>query len=323
MNAAGKTISLTIMILLLTVLLSLGSACAVEISFRPSATVDGAQIRLGDIADLSDSSVLAKALASLVVGQAPDPGQAVLVSADAVKQYLATSNPIPAGTVWQGASAIGIKRNAQQIKPQYLLDLIKDYLKDNRNNLPDAAVRFVPDSLPLPFFLPVGELTPEIIPSNPNILGSSRFSIIFRIGSEVVKNMSVRGTVEAIAQVVVSVRKLTRGTILSHEDLTLSAVDISDLQRPGFQPEDFIGMKLTRSLRAGTPIVDTMVDTLPVVHRGEKVKILVQSGALQITATGLAHSDGKINQMIRVQNISSNKVLLCRVTAPGLVEVML
>jgi len=319
MKFAVKTTLLTISFLLLTI----SSACGIEINFRSNATVDGDQIRLGDIAEFSDSSVMAKALASLVVGPSPDPGQAVLVGAEAVKQYLTSSAPIPAGTVWQGASAIGVKRNAQQIQPKFILNLISDYLEDNRDNLPEAAVRFVPDAQPLPFFLPVGELVPEIIPSNPNILGSSRFSIIFRIGGDVVKNMSVRGRVEAMAQVVVSAKRLTRGTILRHEDLSLAAVDISGLQRPGFQPEDFIGLKLTRSMRAGTPIVDTMVEALPVVHRGEKVKILVRAGALQITATGLAHSDGKIDEMIRVQNISSNKVLLCRVTAPGLVEVIL
>lgn len=303
--------------------LSVSTAGATDVSFRTSASVDGKQIQLGDIADFSDDSVLAKALSSLVVSPAPEPGQAILLNTQAVRQYLVASNPIPADTTWTGATAIGVTRNGREIQSQYLLDLIADYITDNKDNLPRANVRFLPDSLPLPFFIPVGDLNTEVIPSNPNILGSSRFSIIFRIGSDVVKNMSVRGKIEAIAQVVVSARKLRRGTILGNKDLTIAAVDISDLHEPGFAEDNFTGLVLTRSVRAGTPIVATMVETLPVVHRGEKVKILIKSGALQVTATGLAHSDGKLNQMIRVQNISSNKVVLCRVTAPGLVEVVL
>ena len=318
MRRAGKLI-----LILLAFLLSASNSAAVDITFRPEAAIDDAEIRLGDIADFSDNSVVAVALSSLVLGPAPEPGEALLLNSERVRQYLVSSQPIPPQTVLQGASAVAVKRNGQPISPQFVLDLISDYLKDNKDNLPDADIRFVPDSLPLPFFIPVGEITTEIIPSNPNILGSSRFSIIFRIGPTVAKNMSIRGNIEAIGQIVVSAKRLKRGQILEQEDLTIAATDISDLQQPGFSIDEFVGQKLTRTLRAGTPVVSTMVETLPVVHRGERVKILVKSGALQVTATGLAHSDGKLDQMIRVQNISSNKILFCRVAAPGLVEVVL
>ncbi len=42
-----------------------------------------------------------------------------------------------------------------------------------------------------------------------------------------------------------------------------------------------------------------------------------------LTATGLAHSDGKIDDLIRVQNLNSNKVVFGRVAGPGIVEVIL
>jgi flagella basal body P-ring formation protein FlgA len=66
-----------------------------------------------------------------------------------------------------------------------------------------------------------------------------------------------------------------------------------------------------------------MVENLPVVKRGQQVKIAIKAGALLLTATGLAYNDGKLDQMIKVQNISSSKIILGRVAGPGLVEVML
>jgi flagella basal body P-ring formation protein FlgA len=66
-----------------------------------------------------------------------------------------------------------------------------------------------------------------------------------------------------------------------------------------------------------------MVKALPVVRSGERVKIIITSGSMILTATGLAYSDGQINQMIRVQNLRSRKIVYCRVAAPGLVEVLL
>ena len=100
-------------------------------------------------------------------------------------------------------------------------------------------------------------------------------------------------------------------------------MDISSVDNPGQDLENFLGKKLQRSLRAGTPILLSMVESLPVVQRGERVKIVINSGPLHLTATGLAHSDGALDQVIRVQNINSNKIIYCRVAAPGLVEVIL
>jgi flagella basal body P-ring formation protein FlgA len=116
---------------------------------------------------------------------------------------------------------------------------------------------------------------------------------------------------------------LKKGEILGPQHLSTAILDISSIDNPGLDLEDFIGKRLQRSLRAGSPVLLSMVEALPVVKRGERVKIVINSGALHLTATGLAHSDGAMNQMIRVQNINSNKIIYCRVAAPGLVEVIL
>ncbi len=128
---------------------------------------------------------------------------------------------------------------------------------------------------------------------------------------------------EAFTRVVVSSGPLKKGQILEPQDVSTAVMDISSMNNPGLEMEDFIGKKLQRSLRAGSPIYSSMVEALPLVRRGERVKIVINSGPLHITATGLARSDGLEDEMIRVQNISSNKIIHCRVAAPGLVEVML
>jgi len=51
--------------------------------------------------------------------------------------------------------------------------------------------------------------------------------------------------------------------------------------------------------------------------------MVIESGTLHLTATGLAHSDGKLDQMIKIQNINSSKTVHGRVTGPGIVEVLL
>lgn len=300
-----------------------GSAGAVEVVFKQTAEVNDAAVRLGDIAVFGEKTPLSEALATITVEQAPPPGETVVLRAQAIQHALLTGKAVPEETAWSGSPAITVRRLATTIDAERIMALIADYIHDQQKNLPEAKVAFLPAALPLPFHLPTGELATEVIPSNPGILGSSRFSLIFRIDDQVVKNMSVRGRVEATADIVVASQILPRGSILRPEMLSVAPADISNLSAPHFEPNDLVGKLLTRSLKAGSPILGGMVESLPVVRRGEKVKMVLNSGPLHLTASGFAHTDGRLDEMIRVQNLSSNKLVYCRVAAPGVVEVLL
>jgi flagellar basal body P-ring formation protein FlgA len=299
------------------------TAEALEITFQPSCSVDDSAITLGDIARFDEQTEMTRALATLAVGQAAAPGEKSTLSSLGIKDSLTAIHSLSGEIVWSGSPTVTVVRRGENIGPERIETIIAEYIKRNINNLPEAEIRFVPSALPLPFMLPTGDLSHEVIPSNPDILGSSRLSIIFRIDGNVVKNMSVRGTVEALAHVVISAGPLKKGEILRPQHLSTATMDISSLDNAGMAMEDFVGKKLTRSLRAGSPVLLSMVETLPVVRRGERVKIVINSGALHVTAAGLAHSDGSLHQMIQVQNTNSNKIIYCRVAAPGLVEVIL
>lgn len=311
-------------LLIISLLAGLSQPCgALEITFKQDSFVDAPVVKLGDIADFDENTEMVRALASKPVGQSPQPGENFSLNSLNIKQYFASSQSLPQDTLWTGSPTVTVHRRGLNIGSDKIQSIISEFLEKNKRILPDAEIKFIPNSLPLPFILPTGELSYEVIPSNPSILQSSRFSIIFRINNKVVKNMSVRGEVEALARVVISATSLKRDQIIEPEMVSLEVMDIAKIADPGLDQEDFIGKKLKRSLRAGSPILSSMVESPPIVRRGERVKIVITLGQMLLTATGLAHSDGKQNQMIRVQNLSSHKTVYCRVTAPGLVEVML
>lgn len=310
--------------LVLALLLPAALPCAaLEVHFQPAAVVDQSTISLGDIADFSTADETARALASQIVAQAPAPGEELLLHTPSVIRSLQAGLTLPADIQWRGAAAVTVQRQGITIGPDRLEAIIAEYLDNQQANLPEAEVRFLPQSLPLPFILPTGELNHEVIPANPAIIGSARMAIIFRVDGRVVKNISLRGQIEALAQVVVSTRALPKGTILHPEHLTTVTMDLTSLNGASSRPAALIGKKLTRSLRAGSPVLATMIEELPLVRRGEPVRIILTVGPMQLTALGLAHSDGRPGEVIRVQNSSSNKIVHCRVTAPGLVEVIL
>jgi flagella basal body P-ring formation protein FlgA len=313
--------------ILLTIFLLFGlskNVPALEITFNQSAQVDGAIIRLGDVAKCDEHSPLAEALVTQTIGHAPAPGESLLLLSQNIKQnFLSTNRSLPGDISWSGSPTVHVSRGGVVIDAERVQTIIAEYLLNNARNLPKADIRFIPNSLPLPFTVPKGDLTYEVIPSNPGILSSSSVSMIFKVDDKVVKNMSVRGKVEAMAKVVVAAEPLKKGLILGPQHLQIAAMDIGEITDAELDTHKLIGLQLTRAVAGGSPVLGSNAEPLPVVRRGQKVKMIVETGVMHLTATGLAHSDGKLDQTIKVQNINSNKTVHGRVTGPGVVEVLL
>ena len=87
--------------------------------------------------------------------------------------------------------------------------------------------------------------------------------------------------------------------------------DISSLQ----------GHRLKRSLPVGTALtVDMLVPDL-LVRRGQQVTLIAASGAVQIRAQGQALTEGGTADRVRVQNVTSLKVVEGVVESDGVVRV--
>jgi len=198
---------------------------------------------------------------------------------------------------------------------------LDDFIRSRRDVLPQADIRFKKLELPAPFNLPPGKLEVEVIPADPQIVASRRFTMIFRVDGRVEKNLAIRAELEAIARVVVAAGDLGRGAILSARDLNVVEADLVGLRNPCFDPEELVGKKLRQTVRLGAPIDRTQVDFPPLIRRGQAVTIHLLQGRLLLTAIGEAQQDGREGETIRVRNNSSRKEVLCRVTSTGQVQV--
>lgn len=314
---------MTRLLLIITVLFLAQPLYAFDVIFNKKASVDEKIVKLGDVATVDTIDETGKALLTIPVANAPAPGEKTYFRSSNIKKYLTSSQNLPEDIGWRGSPTIEVLRKGTRIESKHMLEFISDYIQLQQNALPDAEIRFIPTSHPLPFTLPTGHLTCDVIPSHPGILNSSRFSLIFKVDNRVVKNMSIRGKVEARAEVITAAIPIKKGTVLSPKHLRKTVLDISSMKDPGFTLDEFLGKKSKRTIQAGSPIRISMIESLPVIYRGERVKIVIQSGPMLLTATGLAHSDGRVNDLIRVQNINSSKVVFGRVTGPGVVEVIL
>ena len=81
------------------------------------------------------------------------------------------------------------------------------------------------------------------------------------------------------------------------------------------------GHRLKRSLPVGTALTVDMLQPHVLVRRGQQVTLIAANGTVQIRAQGQALSEGAASERVRVQNVSSLKVVEGVVESDGVVRV--
>lgn len=214
-----------------------------------------------------------------------------------------------------------MKRTGITVGPSEIQSSIAAYIESQKTNLPQAEYSFVPYDIPLPFMIPTGKLDIEVISAKPGIIGTKRFSLVYKVDGRIIKNISVRGNLKAMAHVAVLTQNVTRDTILHPDMVQMETKDLSTLRTPCTNLREVLGKKVIKSQRTGSVLDLSSIDFPPLIQKGQLVKILINHNELHLTATGISTMNGKQDQVIRVKNTGSKKIVFCRVIAPGLVEV--
>ena len=87
------------------------------------------------------------------------------------------------------------------------------------------------------------------------------------------------------------------------------------------EAESLVGKTPKRPVRPGEPVRLADIRAHAVVKKSELVTILVENGALRLTAQGKVSEDGALGAPVRVSNTRSGKTLDAVVVGPGLVKI--
>ncbi|MEM9174257.1 MAG: flagellar basal body P-ring formation chaperone FlgA [Myxococcota bacterium] len=168
-----------------------------------------------------------------------------------------------------------------------------------------------------------GPLRTEISTRAPEPLrGRVPLAIALYAGDHLVRRAVVTPYVRRTERVLVPVRDLRTGTILGEGDFTTVDRDANRLPRDVVRDTaEVIGLRAKRSLRKDRVFRASQVEGVPLVERGDRVQIVLQAGALRISAAGKAQEAGALGDWIRVMNMDSKRELSGRVDAEGRVHV--
>ncbi|TWI53559.1 flagella basal body P-ring formation protein FlgA [Pseudomonas duriflava] len=134
----------------------------------------------------------------------------------------------------------------------------------------------------------------------------------------------VPAEVHLYRNVVVTTRPLLRNATVDYSNVALVERDVGRLTQGYLSDLDLVvGQTLKRQVIADQILAPSFLQAAEVVRKGDQVVISAGAGRFDVRMQGEALSSGAMGEQIRVKNLSSQRVVKARVTAPGLVEVVL
>ena len=125
-------------------------------------------------------------------------------------------------------------------------------------------------------------------------------------------------------QVVAATRPLAVGSTIDGNDVQLVEADVSQLLGQYLtDPQEAIGMAVKRGIGQGRPLTAQQLDAPLLVKRGDSVIISAESSAMTVKMPGIAMTDGRRGEQIRIKNRASSRVIDARVVAPGQAVVLM
>ncbi len=284
-------------------------------TLRSHVEVRDAMVRLGDLLDD------AGAAADRVVAPAPQPGERASLS---VHDIAAAARDAGLSFRSNGVGFVTVARLGQAVAEQDLEERITRALASRGGKGP-FRIRITSHRGPL--YLPLSadrsELQVESIDFDRR---SGRFSATLALPGDggLKRRISLSGVAEAERHVPVLTHALGPGDVITARDIDWIRMPARQVNRTMITDDALLlGREPVRPLRAGAPLRLSEVQRPLLVHKGAIVTMIVQRGGLLLSATGKAMQDGARDEVIRLQNTSTRRVIEGRVAGPERVHVML
>ena len=187
------------------------------------------------------------------------------------------------------------------------------YVADHMLNEAQASATVSPPRRPAPA---CGEPY-DIAVTDTKVLTRMRFSVRCP-GESRATVYVVRARIEL--PVLVAAAALTPNQSLSETDFTHDVRDFAQTPDALTEAAAAIGRTPRRAVKAGQVIQARLLKGVEAIRRGQAVQIVANTGPVEVTVPGTAMQNGAIDDVIRVKNTSTGKVITARVTSAGTVE---
>lgn len=295
----------------IVLLLALTVLADVTVKFRSSAEVMGSDILLSDIAEVQgDNADLVRELGALRVGHAALPGFAINIPTPHLrvavfKPYYNQGRNI----ILDGARDVVVKTRSRTLYGVSLTEQIRSVLS-GMLPWPTHKLQITFSSIPDELLIPDENysLTLETA-SDCDFRGNEPMQAVLSHEGVEIKRFPFNVKIRLFETVCVAGQKLKRKAPLEPEDIRMETRDITEVRNKIFtSPLDLSGKILARTLLVGAILTDEVIDSPPLVKRGDKVRIISREKSAMVSIDGIARKDGRMGEKIPVRNSLNNRL---------------
>lgn len=302
----------------------------IKIIARTESSLNGDQIRLADIAEVSSARVeddeIILGLKRIHIAESPVAGSESEIPAARVIEAMRRAGVDLDQVGYIIPARIKVARIGQPILKSQVSSAIESTLKllsePAQRELSLQELDYPKEHMTIP-----GVFTLKAIPRGELKAGAQFFDIEVNRPHKLEKvhqhsSFAVKALIDEWVQLPVAGRGITRGEVISNSDVVKARMNLARLPLDTLDQESSVlGLELAQPIRAGDVFRRSALKIPPLITKGSQVTIQYRSRSLEASALGSALEDGIQGAAIRVRNDISKKVIFAKVVEPGLVRI--
>jgi len=312
-----------VLVMLTTLATGAQAAGVAKVDVKDQARVYNKKILLGEIANIeADSHAFQRQLETCVVGRSPLPGRSRQLNGDHVKIKLKQAGIDLASIVLQIPDSIAVQRQAMTISQEELKNIARAFI-DAHVPYEKSRVNIKKIQASQEVVLPSGKITYQVKPpEQTDFVGNVPLAITFKCNGAHQKKVWVMVTLEVMGDVIVTRKPVGRYQVIEADDINVRTMDLARMPNNAITSlEEVIGQRAKRTIGAQTVLSNSMIESPPLVQRGDIVAMIAESGGLKISTQGEARQRGGKGDRIKVMNLDSRKSIYARVVDRNTVKV--
>ncbi|BBM84986.1 flagella basal body P-ring formation protein FlgA [Candidatus Uabimicrobium amorphum] len=280
-----------------------------EIFLQPRAEVKGLVIFLGDIANVNNN----KALQKLKIGATPAPGKTRIYQVEEIEDILLRNGVVD--FVLHG-DEVQVVASRLVISPKELAPLAKEYVHFSLGKTWNDFSIALKHIATRPVILHKPRIGLKISYSKLEIRRRGQqvsVYILLAIDGKVMRKVKVIFSVNIYTKVLVTRRAISAKKKLTPSYVSYKRIKIDNRQKFLTLNEAKKNVRVRHTLPVGHVLLKRDVERVPMIQRNSKIKMLFKMGNLNIEVKVKALEKGFKDDIIRVMNISSRRVLKAKV----------
>ncbi|MDY6823447.1 MAG: flagellar basal body P-ring formation chaperone FlgA [Thermodesulfobacteriota bacterium] len=282
-----------------------------RIDVKKSVDVSGDTIFLKHIAKLTGNPVLREKAGEIRINATPRPGEDKAIAASRIVSIVRSKRWLPDNIRIAAPAYVFVRRLSQALPAEILRDRFEAYVKEKDG---DGRIEINDFKIIGNTILPDGKLSFDFPEYDKPMMKRVSLNVAVAVDGAPAGSVTLSAWVNRYAPVVTVRHRMRRGSILSGEDLCMTEMNIAKAPSNLVTDKPYArGKRLSCDLMPGAYLRDNMLSVPYLIHRGDRIKIIAENRYLKVITTGIARDDGRKNDQIKVENISSGQVIAARV----------